>query len=95
MHEPQALLTIPSSAHHKPLQPQIDRDQLPNHLVVIHDKHPRRLTTNPAHASEVRPPTPTSGPDPHISSRTSPPPPLNPFATHSPELVMFTSPEPL
>src|SRR5690606_33295321 len=62
-HPVQTVLSVTGGLHLEPLQGEVDRDQLPDDLVVIHHQHtPRRIT----HGREARPnplPSPTLRPN--------------------------------
>ncbi|GHI04968.1 hypothetical protein Scel_32890 [Streptomyces cellostaticus] len=58
MHHIQTLGTIGRGHDLKPLQLEVDPDQLPDDLVVVHNKHPTRRAWHNSRVGPPRPPRP-------------------------------------
>ncbi|GHB42400.1 hypothetical protein GCM10010377_36590 [Streptomyces viridiviolaceus] len=93
MDDIQTLGTIGRGHHLEALQLEVDPDQLPDDLVVVHDKDPAR---RPWHNSRVGPDRPPRPGFPHfhpVRGSQPPPPPdptrRNPFLTTPAKLVVF------
>lgn len=93
MNDIQTLGTVGRGHDLETLQLEIDPDQLPDDLVVVHNKHP---AGHAWHNSRVGPHPPPRPGFPHFRplravspSSTPPPPPQNPFMISLRELVRF------
>lgn len=81
VHEIKALGTIRRGHDLEPLQLEIDPDQLPDDLVVVHNKHPPRSAWHNSRVGPDRPPRPAF---PHFQPpRGTPPAPTHPRGEQS------------
>ncbi|GAA2762993.1 hypothetical protein GCM10010103_20340 [Streptomyces paradoxus] len=90
MNDIKTLGTIGRGHDLQPLQLEVDPDQLPDDLVVVHNKHPTRRAWHNSRVGRPRPPRPGF---PHFHPARAPdthaPGSENPFMTTPRELVVF------
>ncbi len=89
MNDIQTLGTISRGHHLETLKFEIDPDQLPDDLVVVHNKHPAKGAWHNSRVGRDRPPRPGFSHFHPVRATPAPVTPGNPFLITSGELVVF------